>query len=453
MMYCGEDTICAPATPPGTGGIGVLRVSGPTAFQVADKVLVHARLTSDYRGHTLHRATLIDVADRHVIDDVLVAVFHAPASYTGEDVVEISCHGGALPIGLSTQALIASGARLAEPGEFTFRAYMNGKMDLAQAEAVCDLITAQTAEAHRAAVSQHGGQLSSAINAIRDILLGLLARIEASIDFPEDIGELSIGLCRTDLADATERICSLLNTANRGILYRQGARVVLTGLPNVGKSSLMNALLRTSRAIVTPMPGTTRDVIEETMNVHGIPVRLIDTAGWLETTDLIERLGVERTQSSVESADLVLVILDASVPQTPEVKQILQRTARQPHLVVANKIDLAQTQSNTPVGALAVSALTGQGIDEIEMAIATRLCDGTASPGTEAVVTHARHRNALLRARERIDDAFATIDAEMPADFIAIDVRGAITQIEEVTGRSTSDDIITEIFSRFCIGK
>jgi tRNA modification GTPase len=351
------------------------------------------------------------------------------------------------------QTLLASGARLADPGEFTYRAFMNGKMDLAQAEAVCDLINARTDEAHRAAIAQHDGRLSLAFNEVRDVLLGVLARIEASIDFPEDVGELDVEHCCQDLDAASRATVALLNTANRGILYREGARVVLAGRPNVGKSSLMNALLRTSRAIVTPIPGTTRDVIEEALNLQGIPVRLMDTAGLRETEDEIERLGVERTHSSVESADLLLIILDASNPLTCEDELILQRAKSRPHIVVFNKIDILSGAFPAPAEALSVSALTGQGIDDLEDAVANRLLIGAAPSTSSAVVTHARHRNALLKARERIDDALTTIATEMPPDFLAIDVRGAIDAIEDVTGRSTGDDIINEIFSRFCIGK
>ncbi|HEY3328384.1 MAG TPA: tRNA uridine-5-carboxymethylaminomethyl(34) synthesis GTPase MnmE [Capsulimonadaceae bacterium] len=450
-MHLTDDTICAQATPRGTGGIGVFRVSGAAAFAICDSVLRHRRPCASHSGHTLHRAVVL-AADRTAIDDVLVAVFHAPRSYTGEDVVEISCHGGPVPMRGTLDALLEAGARLAEPGEFTFRAFMNGRMDLAQAEAVCDLIAAQTVEAHRAAQAQQSGKLSAAIEAIRDIFLGVLARIEASIDFPEDVGDLDTALCSSELARAREAIEQLLATANRGILYREGASVVLAGKPNVGKSSLMNALLRTSRAIVTAVPGTTRDVIEETLNVDGIPVRLFDTAGLRETDDLVEKLGVERTNASVETADLILAVLDSS--EAPDADEIafLAGIKDRSHIVVANKSDRIASVSLL-AGAIAVSAVTGAGLDALEASIAERLTGGDVSHPTGVVVTHSRHRSALLRALAALDEADATLAAALPADLLAIDVRGAIDAVEDVTGRSTTDDIINEIFSRFCIGK
>lgn len=431
----------------------MLRLSGTRAFAVADAVLRHARPTRRYRGHTLHRAIVANPRTGTPIDDVLVAVFHEPRSYTGEDVVEISCHGGPLPLRQTMQALLVSGARVAEPGEFTFRAYINGKMDLAQAEAVCDIITAQTDEAHRAARSLHRGALSAAVLAIRDILLGVLARIEASIDFPEDVGDLDIDACRIEIRRADAEVAHLLDTAKRGILYRQGARVVLLGRPNVGKSSLMNALLRTQRAIVTPIPGTTRDAIEETLNLRGIPVRLIDTAGLRATDDEVEKIGVERTHAAAKDADLALVVLDASSPLTDEDAKVLEGSASRPRLIVANKSDAAPGDATPVPGAIPVSALTGDGIDALEDAVADRLLSGSAPAIDEAVVTHARHREALAAARNRIGEAEATIDHAMPPDFLAIDVRGAIVELEQITGATTTDDVINEIFSRFCIGK
>lgn len=453
MLTSSDDTICAPATPPGAAGIGVIRVSGQAAFQVADRILKHARPSQSYKGYTIHRAQAISANRGEPVDEVLVSVFHAPRSYTGEDMVEISCHGGPLPMRQTLQALLDAGARSAEPGEFTFRAFMNGKLDLAQAEAVCDLIEARTDEAHRAAMAQHDGRLSEAIRRIRDVLLGVLARIEASIDFPEDVGDLDVALCRSELLAASDQIAALLNTASRGILYREGARVVLAGRPNVGKSSLMNALLRTSRAIVTAIPGTTRDVIEETLNLQGVPVTLVDTAGVRETDDEVEKLGVELARSTMRAADLVLAVVDSSQPLQAADRELLEQATFGPCLIVANKSDLVSERAAMPPGSLAVSATTGDGLDALEDAIASRLLGGASPAVSGAMVTHARHRNSLARARDCIADAFETIAAEMPPDFLAIDVRGAIGAVEDVTGRSTADDIINEIFSRFCIGK
>lgn len=452
MIHSREDTICAQATPPGSGGVGILRISGDAAFVVADAVLRHNKPCRLHAGHTLHRASVIDPATVEPIDDVLVAVFHAPRSYTGNDVVEISCHGGPIPMRRTLQALLAAGARMAEPGEFTFRAYMNGKLDLAQAEAVGDIIAARTDEAHHAAQSQHRGVLSNALLAIRDIFLGVLARIEASIDFSDDVGDLDFDICRAELARADAAITHLLDSAARGMLYRDGASVVLLGRPNVGKSSLMNALLRTQRAIVTPIPGTTRDAIEETLVVKGIPMRLIDTAGLRETSDIVEQLGVARSHAAARDADVALIVIDAANPFTAGDARAIESAHERVRLVVANKIDAAPNRA-APQGSIGVSALTGEGIEALEEAIADRLLAGSAPAIDEAVVTKARHKEALLGARSSVANAMATIDAAMPPDFLAIDVRGAIDAIEQITGATSADDVINEIFSRFCIGK
>lgn len=445
-----DDTICALATPPGRSGIGVIRVSGPEAFAAVDRITVRPRDRSCrfYRGHTLHRAVVID-REGAPIDDVLLAIFHNPASYTGDNTVEISCHGGPIPLRLTLERLLAEGARAAGPGEFTRRAYVNGKMDLAQAEAVADLINAQTDLAHRYAVSQQSGRLSASVTEIRDLVLGVLARIEASIDFPEDVGELDDAACDAELADAAARLDILLATADRGMLAREGLSVVLAGRPNVGKSSLLNALLRTSRAIVTPIPGTTRDTLEETANIAGIPVRLTDTAGVRETGDVVEQEGVKRSLSTLDRADLVLLVRDASTGLDPEDIALELRAAALPHLTVWNKCDLKQP----PAEGLAVSAATREGIEALEQAIVALAAGSDIRDAGAAVVTHSRHRNALTAAGEQIAAARETIAQGMPPDFISIDVRGALVSLGEITGETATDDIINEIFSRFCIGK
>jgi len=509
-----DDTICALATPPGTGGIGVIRLSGPHAFAVADAVTKRPKDTPcrDYPGHTLHRARVI-AAEGEAIDDVLLAVFRSPRSYTGEDVVEISGHGGPVPLRRILSRLLECGARLADPGEFTQRAFLNGKMDLAQAEAVGDAIAAQTDEAHRLARRQGEGRLSAAVAGVRNRLLGVLARIEASIDFPEDVGELDTQLCVSELREADRGIAALLATADRGILYREGLKLVLAGRPNVGKSSLLNALLRTARAIVTPIPGTTRDVIEETLNLRGIPLRAMDTAGLRDTEDAVEQIGVARTRESLVAADFVLLVLDATVGETPEDAALRASLEGRPHLLVWNKWDLVGgppapaparrppprlvprhpspigmgegpvTQASDsgqarppavtgpspgsagegcpmragwgPPGAIPVSAATGWNIGALEDAIADAVLGGLPAP-TEthaAVVTHARHRRALEAARVRLADAQATLEAGLPADFLSIDVRSALSALGEITGETATEDIIHEIFSLFCIGK
>ena len=447
-----EETICASATPPGTGGISVIRVSGPEAFALVDTI---SRRTScaGFPSHTLHRASIVQADGGAVIDDVLLAVFHCPRSYTGEDVVEISCHGSPLIVGQIMARLLQSGARTARPGEFTQRAFLNGKMDLAQAEAVGDLIAAQTAQAHRQARRQSAGGLSRAVTDIRSSVLGVLARIEASIDFPEEVGELDVSECETELIHAECQIAGLLATADQGILYREGLQVVLAGRPNVGKSSLLNALLRSNRAIVTPVPGTTRDVIEETLNLNGIPLRVSDTAGLRETEDEVELIGVARTRESIAGADIVLLVLDAVSGETLEDAALHQSLAGRPHVIVWNKWDL-QSEPKLPAdGGVPVSALTGWNLDSLEAAIAQMALGGTGSGAESALVTHARHKSALQSALNQITQAEISLQSGLPADFASIDLRGALDALGTITGETATEDVIAEIFSRFCIGK
>lgn len=450
-----DDTICALATPAGTGGIGVIRVSGPSAFAIADAITRqrHGRKCRDYQGFTLHRAE-VAAPNGEIIDDVLVSIFHGPHSYTGEDVVEISGHGGSIPLRRILERLLASGARLAAPGEFTQRAFLNGKMDLAQAESVADSIAAQTEEAHQLALRQGEGQLSRAVHRVRDQVLGVIAQIEASIDFPDEVGELDRIPCRQELLNAKQRIEALLSTADRGILYRQGLKLVLAGRPNVGKSSLLNALLRVSRAIVTPIPGTTRDVVEESFNLRGIPVRAMDTAGLRDSDDIVEQLGVEKSRQSIASADLVLVILDAAAGEAREDRALRESVAGRSHLVVWNKWDLVAGRS-LPEDGIAISAHTGWNIDALEAAIAELAHGGDISPSqaSEAVVTHTRHRQALESAQIAISRAISTLETSMPSDFVSVDLQDTLIVLGAITGETAPEDVIREIFSRFCIGK
>jgi len=453
MLSTLDDTICAPITPPGTGAVGVFRISGTRAFSVADAVLSHKQSCAKSRTHTIHRAK-VKSADGEIVDDALVSVFRAPHSYTGEDAVEISCHGGSIPMGRTLAAILEAGARMAHPGEFTFRAFMNGKLDLAQAESVADMIAAKTTQAHRTAMEQHSGRLSKEIGKIRDAILFVLAQIEASIDFPEDVGELSFERCKAQLLNARAMIDALLASADRGILQREGAKIVIAGRPNAGKSSLMNALLGDERAIVTPIPGTTRDLVEETLNIGGIPVRLIDTAGIRETSDLIEKIGVERSQKSVQNADLVLVVVDASRDLEDADNEFQALASKSPHLLIANKIDIASPSQRAGLADfIAVSALTGEGLEALETRIAGKLLGDASNDERAPVIAHSRQKNAIIGAKTSVENALSTIEKGLPADFLAIDARGAISSLDEITGITTADDVINEIFSKFCIGK
>ena len=452
-MFPDDDTICALATPPGTGGLGVVRVSGPAAFAVVDRATWRPNHTpcAGWAGYTLHRADIVHPTGE-VIDDVLLAVFHAPRSYTGEDVVEISAHGGPVPLRQILARLIQCGARMARPGEFTQRAFLNGKMDLAQAEAVGDIIAAQTEQAHRLARRQSEGRLSVAVAEVREIVLGVLARIEASIDFPEDVGELDPDACLAELTQAERRVVALLATAGQGILYREGLKVVLVGRPNVGKSSLLNALLRADRAIVTPVPGTTRDIIEETLNLRGVPLRAVDTAGLRETSDEVERIGVARTRESLADADIALLVLDATEGETVEDIALRASLEGRPHIVVWNKWDLKPGEDPSTEGVV-VSAMTGWNLVALEDALADLALGGRAADTEDTFVTHARHKQALEAALARLADVRRTLGAALPADFVSIDVRGVLDALGEITGETAGEDVLSEIFSRFCIGK
>ena len=450
MTDFGKETICAPATPPGVGGIGTIRVSGPSAFGIVD-TLLRRPCCAAAGGHTLHRGVVLDDGGG-VLDDVLLAVFRAPRSYTGEDVVEISAHGSPLILGQVLARLLGAGARAARPGEFTQRAFFNGKMDLAQAEAVSDLISAQTTQAQRLARRQSEGRLSRAVQSLRSGVLGALASIEASIDFPEEVGELNAAECEAALAAVQKQIAVLLASADAGIVIRDGLRVVLAGQPNVGKSSLLNALLRSSRAIVTATPGTTRDVIEESLHLNGVLLRLSDTAGLRETEDEVEQIGVARTRAALEAADLALLVLDAGAGETPEDAALRESLAGRPHLVVWNKWDLSKRPA-PPAEGVPVSALSGWNLDALEAALMQAALGDGGGIAESALVTHARHKQALQSASAQISEAAHSLQSGLPADFASIDLRGALHALGTITGETAAEDVIAEIFSRFCIGK
>ncbi len=455
-------TIAAIATAPGEAAIGIVRLSGPDAFAIAGR-LFHAsagRQVGDLPSHTVHLGEIRDPHTGETVDQVLLTLFRAPRSYTGEDVVEIAGHGGAVPLRRILTMLLAQGARPAEPGEFTCRAFLNGKMDLAQAEAVIDVIQARTDRGLDVAVRQLEGRLSTLVRDARDALMPLLAHIEATIDFPEDVPEMDPAEIRTQIDTALAVVERLLAGAHAGRIYREGARVVIAGRPNVGKSSLLNALLREDRAIVTAVPGTTRDVIEESANIRGIPIRTIDTAGIRESHDVVEALGVLRSRDQVAAADLVLVVLDASEPPAAADHDVLALTAGRPAVLVMNKCDLparlgladlAPEWAGRP--AARVSARAGAGIAELETLIADAILGAGAAPGGEALVSSARHQAALESARDGLLRAREAVSTGLPLEFATTDLRDALQALGQITGESVSEGVIAEIFGRFCIGK
>ncbi|WP_298820737.1 tRNA uridine-5-carboxymethylaminomethyl(34) synthesis GTPase MnmE [Chloroflexus sp.] len=452
-----SDTIAAIATPPGEGGIGIIRLSGPDAQPIALKIFRPAR-PGRLRSHRVRYGHVIG-PDGNVIDEALLTLMAAPHSFTREDVIEISCHGGALPVQLTLEAALAAGARLANPGEFTLRAFLNGRIDLSQAEATLDIIRAQTSVGLAVAQAQLGGWLAREVRAARAALLEPLAYVTALIDFPEE--GIEPQAIAEPIRQALATVERLLSSADQGIVIRNGARVALVGRPNVGKSSLLNALLRVERAIVTPIPGTTRDTLEETANLAGVPVVLIDTAGMRASTDPVEQIGVERAVAALASADLALLVLDAQQPLTAEDEAMLVATAEQPALIVWNKCDDPALPPPPPpphpkrVAVVACSARYGHGIDTLAQAIATALLGGAPPVAGAAthLVSNPRHRAALRRAAECLRAAQETLATNAALDLLAADLTGAANALGEITGETVGEDLLDVIFSRFCIGK
>lgn len=464
-----NDTICAIATPVGEGGVGIVRLSGEKAVDVAAAlVALRAGGCLDSAAcRVLHHADLVDPADssrRTLLDEALVVVMRAPHSYTGEDVVELQCHGGMLILQTVCEALLRSGARLAEPGEFTKRAFLHGRLDLAQAEAVLDTIRAKTAGSLRIAQEQLRGALSDEIDAVREKLVGLLAHVEAGIDFvEEDIAFIPPAELSAGLRWAHGAVGRLLAHGREGRILREGATAAIIGRPNVGKSSLLNALLRTDRAIVTPIPGTTRDVLEEVLNIRGIPVRLLDTAGIRETVDPVEQEGVRRSRAAREQADLLVIVLDGSEPLTEEDRTLLREAGSNPdhkRLIVVNKTDLPGridlglfSQDDPHCAVVSLSAKTGDGLDQLRDQVRTLLLSPDFETRETVLVTHLRHQAALQRALEALSATLVSVESRAAGELVAMDLRAAIDALGEITGAVSTDDILDRIFKDFCIGK
>jgi tRNA modification GTPase len=462
-------TIAAIATPAGEGGIGVVRISGSEAAEIAAKVFRRPGKSArplDLRAtesHRLHFGRVVDPASGDPIDEVLLGWMAAPHTYTKEDTVELSCHGGPVPLQETLRVVLAAGARQAEPGEFTLRAFLNGRLDLTQAEAVLNVIGARTAESLRLAVSDLAGDLARRLAPANAALVSLLAYLDASADFPDD--EIDTADIDHGLAAAGEALADVVAGSKAGMLLRDGARIALVGRPNVGKSSLLNALLRADRAIVTPVAGTTRDVIAETVNLQGIPATLLDTAGIVESEDIVERIGVERSRQALATAAALVFVVDGSVPPQAgdlAIARLLTdrpRDQRTPVVIARNKRDLPEHADLTPITVLLpdvpvvpVSATTGAGLADLESALATALRGGVSGEARPALIS-ARQRAAVDRALAHIHDAQAARAAGVPQDLLATSVRAALHAVGEVTGEDVDESVIQEIFSRFCIGK
>jgi tRNA modification GTPase len=449
-MFSPDDTIAAIATPPGRGGLGVIRVSGPAARSIAEHVLAPGRPLTP-RLATLRRIRCETRSSSTVVDEIVATWFPAPRSYTGEDVVEISAHGSPVVLSAVVAHLITAGARLARPGEFTFRAFLNGRLDLVQAEAVGDLIDAVTPLQARVAFDQLEGTLSHAISAVGEDLLDVIARLEASLDFPDEgYHFIDPRTVASRLEGLASRLGAILSQGGRGRMIREGATVVIVGRPNVGKSSLFNALVGQERAIVTDVPGTTRDLLTERIDLDGLCVTLVDTAGVRDTVDVVEQQGVERAVRSREAADLVLVVIDSSTTLDLADRDLLDRTASMSRVLVANKADL-QVQASV-LGALPVSAKSGDGLEELRRAIVERLTGGEALRDT-AALTNFRQIDLLKAVHAIIERAREVADRCAPEEFILADLHRARARLGEVLGVGASDDVLEHIFTRFCIGK
>jgi len=455
-----EDTIAAVATPVGEGGVGIVRVSGPDADRIAAALFVRAEgKNGRLKSHMLHYGTIRDPKSDKMLDQVLLTIMRKPRSYTGEDVVEVHCHGGAFVVHRILGLVLAQGARHAEPGEFTKRAFLNGRLDLAQAEAVLDLIAARTEEGADLALSQIKGELSNWIGDLREQLLDILAQVEAAIDFPEEEIELLERPALVAKIDALrEKIIVIIGTYEWGRLFREGAKVCICGRPNVGKSSLFNALLGEERVIVTPIPGTTRDVIEESINLDGLPVVLWDTAGIRDATDEVERIGVNLSREHLEKSEAAIVVLDGSASLTDEDRIFLSSTTKKMGLIAINKIDLEQRVDRDQLRQIVgdkkietVSATQGHGIQELKKSLRQLILHTDMEP--PFVLTNLRHKSALLCGEQALADASLALDEAQPPELVAVALQQAKESLEEVVGVIQKDHILEHIFSRFCVGK
>lgn len=456
------DTIAAIATPPGVGGIGVIRVSGPHALALADKVfqMPSGKRLCDAPSHTIHYGHIVEPKTGNVVDEAMAAVMRAPRTFTAEDVVELSTHGSPAVLQKTLGLLLVAGARMAQAGEFTKRAFLNGRVDLARAEAVLDVIHADSDASIKNAVSQLEGGLSRQIEQIRAPLLYTAAQFAAAVDYPDDeIADLSEEGLRDTLTAAVSACDTLLVGADSGRIAKEGLRCILAGKPNVGKSSLLNALTQSQRAIVTEVAGTTRDVIEESISIDGVALRLFDTAGLRETGDTVEKIGVDRTRQYIESADLVLALFDNAVPITEEDVEILALTAQKKRIIVVNKSDLAaaydlsslqEQAGGDPI--VTISAKTSDGVETLRRTIAS-ICRLGAVSASSTLISNLRHIEALTTAKTALAGALETLDSGMPMDMCIIDISAALESLGQITGTSVSADIVDEIFAQFCVGK
>lgn len=457
------DTIAAISTPPGEGAISIVRLSGDQALTIANKVYQSGnKQLLDVPSHTIHYGHIVNPKSEQLVDEVMVSVMRAPRTFTREDVVEINCHGGIVVVNQILQLLLREGARLAEPGEFTKRAFLNGRVDLSQAEAVMDLIRAKTDKAMGVALNQLDGNLSALIRSLRQEILETLAQVEVNIDYPEydDVEELTTKLLLEKAQMIQQRIEVLLATSQQGKVLREGLSTAIIGRPNVGKSSLLNHLLREEKAIVTDIAGTTRDVIEEYVNVRGVPLKLIDTAGIRETEDIVEQIGVARSRKALAESELILLVLNQSEPLTIEDEQLLEATKGLKRIILLNKTDLPKQLEEDKLLSLiedepvfAVSVANNEGLDRLETAISELFFGGQTGERDATYVSNTRHIALLEKAAISLQEVIAGIDAGMPVDLVQMDMTRCWDYLGEVVGDSVQDELITQLFSQFCLGK
>lgn len=456
-----DDTIAAIATAPGEGGIGIIRISGERSLQVAQEIFksMSGKQIEEYKTRTLIYGNIID--NENVIDEVLVAYMKGPNSYTAEDVIEINCHGGFISVKKILELILSKDVRLAEKGEFTKRAFLNGRIDLSQAEAIIDVIKSKTDKAHEIAQTQLEGTLSNKIRELRMNVTELLAHVEVAIDYPEeDIEHITYKTLKDKAEILRDEIKKLYDTAESGKIFRDGLKTVIVGKPNVGKSSLLNSILGENRAIVTDIPGTTRDVIEEFVNIKGIPLKIVDTAGIRETDDIVEKIGVKKSRESLSTADLVIAVLDSSRKLSEEDFEILENLDKKKAILILNKVDLNQKIEEEKIlqyvdndSIIRISALNNEGIEILQNKIEDLVYNGEVKNSSDLVITNSRHKDALNKAYKSINDAIDAINQNMPFDFIEVDLKNIWDYLGYINGDTVTEDLLDSIFENFCIGK
>ncbi|HDG5860907.1 TPA: tRNA uridine-5-carboxymethylaminomethyl(34) synthesis GTPase MnmE [Staphylococcus aureus] len=456
------DTITSISTPMGEGAIGIVRLSGPQAVEIADKLYKGKHLLNDVPSHTINYGHIIDPESKEVVEEVMVTVLRAPKTFTREDIIEINCHGGILTINRVLELTMTYGARMAEPGEFTKRAFLNGRIDLSQAEAVMDFIRSKTDRASKVAMNQIEGRLSDLIKKQRQSILEILAQVEVNIDYPEydDVEDATTEFLLEQSKEIKQEINRLLDTGAQGKIMREGLSTVIVGKPNVGKSSMLNNLIQDNKAIVTEVAGTTRDVLEEYVNVRGVPLRLVDTAGIRETEDIVEKIGVERSRKALSQADLILFVLNNNEALTQEDYTLYEVVKNEDVIVIVNKMDLEQNIDinevkdmigDTPL--IQTSMLKQEGIDELEIQIRDLFFGGEVQNQDMTYVSNSRHISLLKQARQTIQDAIDAAESGVPMDMVQIDLTRTWEILGEIIGETASDELIDQLFSQFCLGK